>query len=121
MTLEIDPYIYGKKIGTILYKDGRIYFEYDEAFRASRLEISPVKLPLSLINAYSNRDELHYYEGLPGIFHDSLPDKFGTRIIEGYFKSRGTPTHKLNIIQKLMFVGNKGMGAISYRPSENLM
>ena len=121
MTLEIDPYIYGKKIGTILYKDGRIYFEYDEAFRASRLEISPVKLPLSLINAYSNRDELHYYEGLPGVFHDSLPDKFGTKIIEGYFESRGTPTHKLNIIQKLMFVGSKGMGAISYRPSENLI
>ena len=121
MTLEIDPYIYGKKVGTILYKDGSIYFAYDEAFKVLKLEISPIKLPLSLTGTYVNNDEKEYYEGLPGVFHDSLPDKFGTRIIERYFESKGIPTHTLNIVQKLMFVGNKGMGALSYRPSEKLI
>jgi len=121
MILEIDPYIYGKKVGTLLYKDGRIYFAYDDAFKALKLEISPIKLPLSFTGTYVNNDEKEYYEGLPGVFHDSLPDKFGTRIIERYFESKGIPTHTLSIVQKLMFVGNKGMGALSYRPSEKLL
>ncbi len=46
MSLEIHPYIYGHKIGTLLLDTGRVYFEYDEAFRSLGLEISPMKLPL---------------------------------------------------------------------------
>jgi len=121
MSLEIHPYIFGKKIGTLLYQDGHIYFEYDEAFKALNLEISPFKLPLNSTKLYSNTDDTSYYQGLPGVFHDSLPDKFGTKIIEKYFESKHIPPYELNILQKLMFVGNKSMGAISYHPSEKLI
>jgi serine/threonine-protein kinase HipA len=121
MSLEIYPTIFGKKIGTLLYQEGRIYFEYAEAFKASNLEISPFKLPLNSTKLYSNTDDTSYYQGLPGVFHDSLPDKFGTKIIEKYFESKHIPPHELNMLQKLMFVGNKSMGAISYHPSEKLI
>jgi serine/threonine-protein kinase HipA len=121
MTLEINPHIFGKKIGTLLYDSGKVYFEYDEAFKHSGLEISPVKLPLSGTRLYLNEEERDYFQGLPGVFHDSLPDKFGTKIIERYFESKQIPSHELNVLQKLMFVGNKSMGAISYEPSERLM
>jgi len=121
MSLEIHPTIFGKKIGTLLYQEGRIYFEYAEAFKASNLEISPFKLPLNSTKLYSNTDDTSYYQGLPGVFHDSLPDKFGTKIIEKYFESKHIPPHELNMLQKLMFVGNKSMGAISYHPSEKLI
>ncbi len=106
MSLEIDPYIFGKKIGTLLYENGHVYFEYDETFRVSGLEISPFNLPLNSTRLYSNPDDSSYYQGLPGVFHDSLPDKFGTKIIEKYFESKNIPSHELNILQKLMFVGN---------------
>ena len=36
---EIEAFIYDKKIGTILLKDGRVYFEYDKEFKNSKLEI----------------------------------------------------------------------------------
>ncbi len=121
MRLEVNPYIFGKKIGTLLYDEGKVYFEYDEAFRDSSLEISPLMLPLESTRLYSNEEERSYFQGLPGVFHDSLPDKFGTKLIERYFESKNIPPHELNILQKLMFVGNKSMGAISYHPSENLM
>ena len=121
MRLEVNPYIFGKKIGTLLYDDGKVYFEYDKAFRDSGLEISPLMLPLQSTRLYSNEEERNYFQGLPGVFHDSLPDKFGTKLIERYFESKNIPPHELNILQKLMFVGNKSMGAISYHPSENLM
>lgn len=113
---EVEAFIYDKKIGTILLKDGRVYFEYDKDFKNSKLEISPLKLPLSLEGVYTNNDE-RYFEGLAGVFHDSLPDKFGTKVIERYFESKNTPSYELNVLQKLMFVGDKSIGAISYKPS----
>ena len=112
---EIEAFIYDKKIGTILLKDGRVYFEYDKEFKNSKLEISPLKLPLSLEGVYTNNNE-HYFEGLAGVFYDSLPDKFGTKVIERYFESKNIPPHELTVIQKLMFVGDKSIGAITYKP-----
>ncbi len=119
MSFKVHPYIWDKKIGTIIYHDGNIYFEYDDAFRGSGLEISPLKLPLDFKGVYTNHDE-RYFSGLAGVFHDALPDKFGTKVIERYFESKGLEAYELNVIQKLMFVGDRGMGAISYRPAEEL-
>ena len=115
MNMEVEAFIFGKKIGTILLKDGIVYFEYDKEFQGSNLEISPIKLPLSLNSVYTNIDD-KYFEGLAGVFHDTLPDKFGTKVIERYFESKNIPPHELTVIQKLMFVGDKGIGAITYKP-----
>lgn len=116
MSMEVEAFIFGKKIGTILLKDGVVYFEYDKEFQATGLEISPLKLPLSLNGVYTNSDD-RYFEGLAGVFHDTLPDKFGTKVIERYFESKNIPPHELTIIQKLMFVGDKSIGAITYKPA----
>jgi len=112
---EVEAFIFDKKIGNILLKDGVVYFEYDKVFQTSTLEISPLKLPLSLKGVYTNNDD-KYFEGLPGVFHDTLPDKFGTKVIERYFESKNIPPHELNVIQKLMFIGDKSIGAITYKP-----
>lgn len=120
MNFKVYPYIWDKKIGTIMYDDGNIYFEYDDAFRGLGLEISPFKLPLDLKGVYANNDE-RYFSGLAGVFHDSLPDKFGTKVIERYFESKGIEPYELNVVQKLMFVGDRSMGAISYKPSEEIL
>ena len=116
---EVDAYIFDKKIGTLLLKDGIIYFEYHKEFKNTNLDISPLKLPLSLNGIYTNNDD-KYFEQLPGVFHDSLPDKFGTKIIQIYFESKGISSYELNPIQKLMFVGDKSIGAITYKPSLNI-
>ena len=42
MNMEVEAFIFGKKIGTILLKDGIVYFEYDKEFQGSNLEISPI-------------------------------------------------------------------------------
>jgi serine/threonine-protein kinase HipA len=113
--MEVEAYIFDKKIGTILSKNGIVYFEYDKGFVASNLEISPLKLPLTTSGVYTNNDD-RYFEGLAGVFHDTLPDKFGTKVIERYFESKGIASSELNIIQKLMFVGDKSIGGITYKP-----
>lgn len=115
MSMEVEAFIFDKKIGNLLLKDGIVYFEYDKNFKTSGLEISPLKLPLSQSGVYTNNDE-RYFEGLAGVFHDTLPDKFGTKVIERYFESKNIPPHQLSVLQKLMFVGDKSIGAITYKP-----
>ena len=54
---EIEAYIYGHKIGTLIHHNGTIYFEYDETFKSLGLEISPIKLHTQkTIKAYTNQD-----------------------------------------------------------------
>lgn len=116
MSESVEAFIYGKKIGTILLDNGKVFFEYEHSFKNSGLEISPLKLPTQSTALYINSDD-SYFEGLAGVFHDSLPDKFGTKVIEKYYESKGVASHKLDVIQKLMFIGKNPMGAIEYRPS----
>jgi len=118
VSLEVEAYIFDKKIGTLLYGEGKIFFEYDTNFKTLGLEISPLKLPTSLTGVYVNNDD-KYFESLAGVFHDSLPDKFGTKVIERYYESKNIPAYELNVLQKLMFIGDKGIGAIEYRPSSH--
>ena len=113
---EVDAFLYDKRIGTILLKDGIIYFQYDKDFKNHNLEISPLKLPLDYTGVYTNSED-SYFEGLAGVFHDSLPDKFGTKVIEKFYESKGTSPENINIIQRLMFIGDKSIGAITYKPA----
>ena len=39
---ELEAYIYGKKIGTMIENNDTIYFEYDKDFKQGSLEISPI-------------------------------------------------------------------------------
>lgn len=87
---EINAYIYGKKIGTMIEHDGVIYFEYDKEFKVEGLEISPIKLNTTKTkNAYTNIDNTTLYHGMASVFFDSLPDKHGMPFIDRYFEKQG--------------------------------
>ncbi len=102
--------------------DGRIVFEYDPAFRRSGLEISPLHLPLSLAQAVSF-DELRRKEafnGLPGVFADSLPDSFGNLVIRAFYTARGQTERAMSPVQRLLYVGRRAIGALTYHPEVQL-
>ncbi len=115
---EIDAYIYDKKIGTLVEHNGTIYFEYDNSFIAQGLEISPVKF-LATKEIYTNKDHKSLYQGMAGVFFDSLPDKHGMAFIDRYFERQGLKTHEITLLHKLAFIGDRGMGAIEYLPKEH--
>ncbi len=115
---EIDAYIYNKKIGTLVEHNGTIYFEYDNSFIAQGLEISPVKF-LATKEIYTNKDHKSLYQGMAGVFFDSLPDKHGMAFIDRYFERQGLKTHEITLLHKLAFIGDRGMGAIEYLPKEH--
>lgn len=117
---EIEAHIYGHKIGTFIYFDGVVYFEYDEDFKKLELEISPLKLNTKKTpKAYTNRDNVALYKGVAGVFFDSLPDKHGMAFIDRYFERQGLKSDEITVLHKLAFIGDRGMGAIEYRPKEH--
>ena len=115
---EIDAYIFDKKIGTLLEHKGSIYFEYDKDFIANGLQISPIKLPANE-SLYTNNDHKFLYQGIAGVFFDSLPDRHGMAFIDRYFERKGLKTHDITLLHKLGFIGDRGMGAIEYVPKEH--
>ena len=54
--------------------------------------------------------------GLPGVLADSLPDTFGNLIIKKYFEERGELDKSMSPVQRLLYVGNRAMGALEYAP-----
>lgn len=117
---EINAYIYGKRIGTMIEHQGVIYFEYDKKFKLGGLEISPIKLHTSKTkDAYTNPDHINLYKGIAGVFFDSLPDKHGMPFIDRYFEKQGLKPFEVTLLHKLAFIGDRGMGAIEYVPKED--
>ena len=58
---------------------------------------------------------LTYLDKVPGVVSDSLPGNFGNEILDNYFLNQkgNYPT----IIDKLLFIGEKGLGALIFKPS----
>ncbi len=100
-------------------RSGRIVFEYDETFRRSGLEISPVHLPLSRSGPqeFAELRRLSAFNGLPGVLADALPDAFGNAVIKRYFEERGEADKALSPVQKLMYMGGRAMGALEFGPA----
>ena len=98
--------------------DGRITFEYDSRFRASGLEISPIHLPADREGPVSFPELARKpaFAGLPGVFADALPDQFGNAVIHRYFEERGQPGDALSPLQRLLYIGDRAMGALEFRP-----
>ncbi|MCH5339969.1 MAG: type II toxin-antitoxin system HipA family toxin [Acetatifactor sp.] len=118
MQLGAEVYLWGTRIGMVVQTDRAVppSFTYDNNFVKSGIELSPVTMPLSL-QTYSFpglREES--FRGLPGLLADSLPDKFGTHIIENYLAKQGRLEEGLSPIERLCYVGQRGMGALEYEP-----
>jgi serine/threonine-protein kinase HipA len=100
-------------MGRLLLKNRQIFFEYDAAFIKTNLELSPFKLPLKAGVIESND---RVFERLFGVFNDSLPDGWGRLLLDRKLMNAGLNPGTLSPLDRLCFVGNGGMGALSYEP-----
>jgi serine/threonine-protein kinase HipA len=100
-------------VGRLLLKKRQIFFEYDAAFIKTGLELSPFKLLLKAGVIESND---RTFEGLFGVFNDSLPDGWGRLLLDRKLMNAGFNPGMLSALDRLCFVGSNGMGALSYEP-----
>jgi len=116
--MGVNLFIWDKFIGALVRTPEGIAFEYDPQFKKSNLNLSPINLPLSGKNIFINESEWKATEGIPGVIYDSLPDRFGNKLLEIYFNDKGLTEKDIDVFSKLQYIGSRGMGAIEYRPAE---
>lgn len=113
--------MWGNTIGYLHQQDnGTITLRYNKDFQESGIEVSPITMPLSnRLYTFPRLPEVTFHQ-LPGLVADSLPDKFGTAVINRYLESQGRTADSLSVIEKLCYTGTRGMGALEYEPAKDL-
>lgn len=108
-----------KKVGTLaLMKNNIVAFEYDSNWITNGFSISPFSLPLKKQVFIPRIDP---FDGLYGIFSDSLPDGWGRLLVDRMLNSQNINPREISQIDRLAIVGETGMGALSYKPEYNLL
>jgi serine/threonine-protein kinase HipA len=100
-------------VGELVSDDKLIYFKYYQEFQKRGLEISPIKLKF---NTGINQANEIPFEGLFGVFADSLPDGWGKLLLDRALAARGISIANLSPLDRLAYIGTQGMGALIYRP-----
>ena len=91
-----------------------IVFEYSDDARKRGLELSSYALPLH--GARLRKDFPVHQLGLPGPVYDALPDGWGMLLMDRLFKRRGLNAARIGPLERLAYIGNHAMGALSFEP-----
>lgn len=120
-------HIWGERAGAVAWDDatGVASFEFDNAFKRKGWDLSPLKMPIAgRENIFSfpelrkkTNPELDCFKGLPGMLADSLPDNYGNQLINRWLAEQGRPENSMNPVEKLCFIGTRGMGALEFEPA----
>ncbi len=112
--------LWATRIGAVSLDDGEgvATFEYEPTFASSGIELSPFEMPLEAARRYRfpalSRES---FSGLPGLLADSLPDRYGNALIDAWLATRGRVPESFNAIERLCYIGTRGMGALEFRPA----
>ena len=101
------------ELGELVSEGRNIYFKYYTDFITKGIEISPIKLK---VNTAINKADALPFDGLFGVFADSLPDGWGKLLLDRALTAKRIDISDLTMLDRLAFVGSKGMGALIYKP-----
>ena len=112
---RLEVYCDGAHVGTMApYQRYLTAFEYSREWLQEGFSISPFSLPLVPGVKIAKRDP---FDGIFGIFADSLPDGWGRLLVDRMLRREGERPEEIDILQRLSIVGLSGMGALEYKPS----
>lgn len=115
--------LWGKEVGVVSWNAEKEYavFEFIDSFIKEDIDIAPLWMPMEDLL----RGERIFsfpalqgktFKGLPGLIADSLPDDYGNTVIDEWFSSIGLSV-PINPIDRLCYIGRRGMGALEYEPT----
>ncbi len=120
--------IWGEFAGAVRWDESQNlgYFQYDPNFIQKGWDLSPIKLPIAQGSQIYSFPELRKgrnetedsFKGLPGLLSDSLPDKYGNKLINIWLAQQGRQENSMNPVEKLCFIGTRGMGALEFEPAQ---
>lgn len=102
-------------LGTLADNGRDLLFEYSSQALAQGLELSPRHLKLRA-GAYGDFPD--YLQRLPGLIADALPDGWGLLLMDKQFRRMGRTPASISVLDRLAFIGNRAMGALSFEPAD---
>ena len=110
----INVFYHDRLVGTLaMTNERKAAFEYADEWLENGFSISPFSLPLEKKVYVPVKD---YFNGLWGVFADSLPDAWGQLLLDRMLKEKGYNIDNVSMLDRLAIVGESGMGALTYRP-----
>ena len=107
-----------KTVGAISLDSGTGYyvFEYAPSWQAGGIELAPLTMPV--------KESIHIFpllpeptfRRLPAMLADAIPDDFGNALIDAYLAKAGVPKEAITPLDRLAYMGKRGMGALEFRP-----
>ena len=116
---DVNVFLWGHRIGAVSWVAERSIgvFQYDPEFVGAGIEISPIVLPVREEPYSFPALNVETFKGLPGMVCDSLPDTFGNSLIDVWLAETRQPHEKFNPVDRLCYVGKRGIGALEYSPT----
>lgn len=102
-------------VGTMAETNQHKYaFAYSDEWLENGFAVSPFSLPVEqkvFVPASTT------FQGLWGVFADSLPDAWGRLLVDRMLREKGISSDSVSPLERLAIVGASGMGALTYRPA----
>ena len=120
MKESLKVFLWGKEIGRLAWHESRhlTYFNYNPEFLKGSLDIAPLTAsihhPLSSRAIFGEIERI--YQKLPSFLADSLPDAWGNQLFEQWRKENRLSERDVTSLEKLAFIGKRGMGALEFIP-----
>lgn len=112
--LEFDPE-HIVEVGRLGIAERQVIFEQRRAFVDSRLVLHPLFSPISEQVLYPKNPR--FFDGLHGVFADSLPDAWGRELLRRRAQVEGFEYNTFTALDRLALIGSHGPGALQYRPT----
>lgn len=108
-----------RKVGTLaVTPDFLVAFEYDPDWIRDGFSISPLSLPLH--GGVFLPKKYDPFDGLFGVFADSLPDGWGRLLVDRLLQKENIRPAEVDSVNRLAIVGTSGMGSLTYQPEHML-
>lgn len=104
-------------VGQLAQNRQGVFFQYDAHYFKAGQNLSPFYLKFDSSLQSANPQ---FHQGMFGIFSDSIPDGWGLLLMDRIFRQNGLVGTQITPMDRLAFIGNKGMGALSYKPAFEL-
>ena len=115
-TLKLSVLMAGEAVGTLAQDErGQLWFEYDAGWVKNGFALSP--MPSFALKLGAFRATRNTFEGLHGVFNDALPDGWGLLLMDRALKqARNWAPHDITPLDRLAYMGARGMGALEFKP-----
>lgn len=105
-------------------KRKRATFEYEQKFLDLCIDIAPLTMPIKSVRSQNGMPwegiDDRLYQGLPAVFADSLPDKWGTSLFKRWLTENNLSKKTVTPLDHLAFIGKRAIGALEYEPAVDL-